>query len=261
MIDDWARLGFRAKPHYPAMCKESEDFVRHLQCDGMIVHALNFQSQLTLDSLYLRDAIALTPSGLVTCRMTKPNRIDEPEIARRELEAFGYVTSGAIISPGFLEAGDVIWLDDDFCAIGLSYRTNAAGVRQFQEYCNQSAECISVPLPHYLGSDVILHLSSLLSVLAKNLVIADVRYLPITFLDLLRDRGFRIIPMPEAERSTLAANILAMGGDRLVSIAGNPITQAILTAEGFELLTYSADNISLLGDGGPTCLTRPLELG
>jgi N-dimethylarginine dimethylaminohydrolase len=260
IIDEWARIGFRAKPHYHAMCREFESFVHCLRYDGMTVHTLDFQSKLTLDSLYIRDAIALSPSGLIACRMTKPNRIDEPGIVRRELESLGYATSGEIVPPGLIEAGDIVWLDDDFCAIGISYRTNADGARQFAQYCTRSAECIFVHLPHYRGPGVILHLSSLMSVIAKKLVVADIRYLPVTFLHLLRDRGIRIIPMPETERLTLAANILPIGANRLVSIAGNPMTHAVLTSEGFEMLTFLADNISLLGDGGPTCLTRPLVL-
>jgi N-dimethylarginine dimethylaminohydrolase len=42
---------------------------------------------------------------------------------------------------------------------------------------------------------------------------------------------------------------------------GNPETRRRLEAAGCEVLTYDATEISLKGQGGPTCLTRPLVRG
>ncbi len=42
---------------------------------------------------------------------------------------------------------------------------------------------------------------------------------------------------------------------------GNPQTRARLEAADCEVLTYDSAEISLKGQGGPTCLTRPLVRG
>jgi arginine deiminase len=44
-------------------------------------------------------------------------------------------------------------------------------------------------------------------------------------------------------------------------LEGNPETRRRLEAAGCEVLVYRGREISAKGDGGPTCLTRPLERG
>src|SRR5262249_39789664 len=154
-------------------------------------------------------------------------RITEPEGVLRELRPLGYPLKGRIEAPGKLEGGDVVWVDDDLCAVGLSYRTNLAGAEQFRRCCPETVECAFVHLPHYLGPNVILHLSSILSVLSKGLLLADLRYLSANFVQFLSHRNIRILPIPEDERITLGANVLSLGNDTLISLSGNSRTQAM----------------------------------
>ena len=63
---------------------------------------------------------------------------------------------------------------------------------------------------------------------------------------------------PPEESRTLACNILTLAPRQCILLSGNPQTQDILTNKSIEVLTYSGDEISLKGSGGPTCLTRPL---
>jgi arginine deiminase len=44
----------------------------------------------------------------------------------------------------------------------------------------------------------------------------------------------------------------------VVMVAGNPRTRAALEAAGCEVHVYEGSEISLKGDGGPTCLTAPI---
>jgi dimethylargininase len=44
----------------------------------------------------------------------------------------------------------------------------------------------------------------------------------------------------------------------VVMVEGNPVTRAALESSGCEVHTYEGSEISLKGDGGPTCLTAPL---
>ena len=46
-----------------------------------------------------------------------------------------------------------------------------------------------------------------------------------------------------------------------LALEGNPETRRRMEAAGVEVRTYAGDEISRKGDGGPTCLTRPLRRG
>ena len=41
-------------------------------------------------------------------------------------------------------------------------------------------------------------------------------------------------------------------------VEGNPVTKAGLEAAGCKVVEYAGREISVLGGGGPTCLTRPI---
>jgi arginine deiminase len=59
----------------------------------------------------------------------------------------------------------------------------------------------------------------------------------------------------------MGPNVLALGPRRALALAGNPRTRRRLEDAGVEVLVYTGEEISRKGDGGPTCLTRPLERG
>ena len=56
----------------------------------------------------------------------------------------------------------------------------------------------------------------------------------------------------------MGPNVLSLGPRRAVALDGNPFTRAAMEAAGVEVTTYRGAHISLNGDGGPTCLTRPI---
>ena len=56
----------------------------------------------------------------------------------------------------------------------------------------------------------------------------------------------------------MGPNVLALGPRRALALEGNDETRRRMERKGVEVLTYRGDEISRKGDGGPTCLTRPL---
>jgi N-dimethylarginine dimethylaminohydrolase len=46
------------------------------------------------------------------------------------------------------EGGDCLWLDERTLAVGLGYRTNAAGVAQLREAVGPEVEVVTVELPY-----------------------------------------------------------------------------------------------------------------
>jgi arginine deiminase len=56
----------------------------------------------------------------------------------------------------------------------------------------------------------------------------------------------------------MGCNVLAVAPRRVVMADGNPRTRAALESAGCEVHVYDGSEISLKGDGGPTCLTAPI---
>jgi arginine deiminase len=56
----------------------------------------------------------------------------------------------------------------------------------------------------------------------------------------------------------MGANVLALAPRLALALDGNPLTRRRLGEAGVEVLVYSGDELSRKGDGGPTCLTRPI---
>lgn len=257
---EWRTLNFTAPPDLDVAAAQHATFASILERAGARIDVLG-GAGLTLDSIYVRDASIVTPRGMVMCRMGKPARQDEPAAQQRRLEELGVAIAGAIEAPGLIEGGDVVWFDTRTVAVGRGYRTNDAGIAQFRECLGGDADVVVVPLPHYRGPSDVFHLMSVLSPVAEDLAVVYSPFMPVPFREWLIDRGLRLVEVPDSEFDSMGANVLAVGPRRVVMLAGNPVTQARLEAEGVEVWTYDGSEISLKGGGGLTCLTRPIERG
>jgi N-dimethylarginine dimethylaminohydrolase len=257
---EWRALNFTAPPDVDVAVAQHAAFSSLLERAGARVETLGGPG-LTLDSVYVRDASIVTPRGVVLCRMGKPARQHEPAAQRRRFEELGVPIAGAIEAPGLIEGGDVVWFDATTVAAGRGYRTNDAGIAQFRGLLGRDVEVVVVPLPHYRGPADVFHLMSIISPVAADLAVVYSPLMPVPFREWLVDRCLRLVEVPDSEFESMGANVLAVGPRRVVMLAGNPVTQARLAAEGVEVWTYEGSEISLKGGGGPTCLTRPLARG
>jgi N-dimethylarginine dimethylaminohydrolase len=102
---------------------------------------------------------------------------------------------------------------------------------------------------------------SLISPLDTDLAVAYLPLMPVRLVQLLAERGVALVEVPEDEFPTMGPNVLALGPRVALALEGNPVTQRRMEAAGVDVRTYRGDEISRKGDGGPTCLTRPLERG
>ena len=59
----------------------------------------------------------------------------------------------------------------------------------------------------------------------------------------------------------MGPNVLALAPRVALALEGNPETKRRMEAAGVEVRTYRGAEISRKGDGGPTCLTKPLARG
>jgi len=85
--------------------------------------------------------------------------------------------------------------------------------------------------------------------------------MPTAFVSWLENRGIQLVEVPEDEFITMGCNVLALGPRDTLMLDRLPKTRARLEAVGCKVQTYRGDEISRKGEGGPTCLTRPLIRG
>jgi N-dimethylarginine dimethylaminohydrolase len=173
-----------------------------------------------------------------------------------DFERAGVPIAGRLGDPEWAEGGDLCWLDERTLLAGYGYRTNEAGIARLQELL-PGVEVLAFDLPHWHGRDEVMHLMSLISPLAPDLAAVYPPLLPTRLAQLLEERGVELVEVPDEEFATMGSNVLALAPRVALAVEGNPETRRRMERSGVEVLTYRGDELSK-GDGGPTCLTRPL---
>lgn len=257
---EWENLNYLSKPNLLASKIEYIAFETILKNAGIDTKYFPRDKQLSLDSIYCRDASIATDYGMIICTMGKKARKMEPNTQRNVFESNGISVLGTIQAPGTLEGGDVAWLNEKTLAVGHTYRTNLEGIRQLKAMLlPHGVEVIVADLPHYRGVQDVFHLMSILSPVDKGLAVVYSPLMPIRFRNLLLDMDYKLVEVPEEEFESMGCNVLAIAPRKCVMVEGNPKTKAALEKEGCEVFSYKGEEISIKGGGGPTCLTRPIK--
>ncbi|UCC41650.1 MAG: amidinotransferase [Candidatus Aminicenantes bacterium] len=255
----WKELNYVGAPDFKRALVEYEEFIDYLKKGIPEVHFLPRNDKTGLDSIYVHDPVLVTEKGAILCKMGKEQRREEPEAIGDFLRGLDTPILGTINGEGMLEGGDVVLLNEHTMAVGLGYRTNQDGIRQLRNLTSGFIdELYVVPLPHWEGPEDVMHLMSLISPVDYNLAVVYSRLLPVPFRDWLLEREIDLVEVPDTEFGTMAANILALSPRRCLMLSGNPLTKEMLEKEGIEVFEYRGEEISLKGQGGPTCLTRPI---
>ena len=252
---DDATHGFLYPVDLDVALREHDTFVEVLSGLGPTVHVLDVESD-DPDLIYPFDPLLVTDRGAIPLRPGKPNRAGEPAVLEAWTQAAGIPTLGRIDPPGTIEGGDTFWLRPDLFCIGRTLRSNASGVFQLADLVGGDVRVYDVP--YWKGPAELIHLMSVISPVADDLVVVYLPLLPAGLWELLVDLDIRMIEVPEAEFPTLGCNVLAVRPGVVIMAEGNPETAAALAAAGCEVHTYPATQIGINGSGGPTCMTRPI---
>jgi len=255
----WREYGWRAEPDAAAAAAEHEALRAILAGAGAEVIVAE-GDRGNPDAIYAYDPVLVGADGAVLLRPGKDGRLKEPAALEAGLAEAGIPVAGRIEAPGTIDGGDTLWLDGRTLLVGRGYRTNAAGVEQLQE-AFPDVEVLSYDLPHWNGRGEVMHLMSLISPLDDDLALVYPRLAPVRLLELLAERGIETVEVPDEEFETMGPNVLALGPRFALALEGNNDTRRRLETAGVEVLVYKGDEISRKGDGGPTCLTRPLLRG
>ena len=252
----WRDYGWRAEPDPVAAAREHEAFCLLLEEAGAeVVVALHDAGNP--DAVYVYDPVLVGDEGVVVLRPGKEGRRREPDGVATALRDAGVPVVHEVAEPAIAEGGDTVWLDERTLLVAHGYRTNGAGIAAL-EAAFPGVETIRFDLPHWHGAGEVMHLMSLVSLLDADLALVYPRLAPVRLLELLAERGIRTVEVPDEEFETIGSNVLALGPRRALALEGNDETRRRMERAGVDVVTYRGDEISRKGDGGPTCLTRPI---
>lgn len=253
----WREYGWRAEPNVAGLAEEHEAFCAALAAAGAEVVVADTSVPTDPDAIYVFDPAIVSDRGAIVLRPGKDGRLVEAEAIAADLEQAGVPIAARLEPPASADGGDTIWLDESTLLVGRGYRTNDDGIHALRKAL-PDVNVLAFDLPHLHGSEVVLHLLSLLSPLDDDVVVAYLPLLPVRLVQLLQDLEVRIVEVPDDEFETMGPNVLALAPRVVLALEGNPETRKRLERAGVDVSVYRGDEISRKGDGGPTCLTRPL---
>ncbi len=255
---EWQKLSYHSRPDLVAAKSEYQKVEKILAAAGAEMIKLPAGEGLTLDSLYAHDALVVTPNGLVRPHMGKPARRLEPAVNCAHLASLGFPIAGEISAPGLLEGGDLVWIDRHTLLAGIGYRTNQEGIRQLSKLAGSDVEIHAFDMPHFKGRSDVFHLMSFLSPVDVDLAVVYLPLMPVRLVEFLETRGIKFVHVPEEEFASMGCNILALGPRHVMMVEGNPETEKRMIAAGIKVEVIKGYEICRKGEGGPTCMTRPL---
>lgn len=257
--ENWEKFAYFGCPDYEKVLQEYDAFEKIVKDHVENVYFLPCDERTGLDSIYAHDSLKVTSRGAIYFPMGKALRSQERLAAEEFLKSHGVPTLGYITSPGKMEGGDVLWIDEKTVAIGRGYRTNDEGIRQFKELTKDFIdEYIIVPMPHGDGEDACLHLMSIISFVDTDKAVVYSKYMPVFFREYLLKRGIQLIECGDAEYDYLGTNLLALEPGVCILIDGCPEIRKKIEDTGVKVYTYEGKELSYRGTGGPTCLTCPV---
>ena len=255
-LHGWQMCSWRVEPDATGIAREHEEFCRILEHAGAEVVLAESAAEGNPDAIYTYDPAIVAKDGALLLNPGKKCRRGEPAALAEDFERAGIPIAGRLSTAEWAEGGDFCWLDERTLLAGRGYRTNSDGIWAVERLLHD-VEVLVFDLPHWRGRGEVMHLLSLLSPLAEDVVVAYSPLLPVRLAQLLEERDIEIVPVPDEEFDSMGANVLALAPRVALAVEGNPETRQRMERAGVEVEVYEGTELSK-GDGGPTCLTRPL---
>lgn len=255
-LHGWCGCSWRAEPDARRIAEEHEAFCSLLEEAGAKVVYAESPAEGNPDAIYTYDPALVADEGALLLHPGKACRRAEVDAMAEDFERAGVPVAGRLREPECAEGGDCCWLDARTLLVGCGYRTNEAGIERLRELL-PDVEVLAYDLPHWHGRGEVMHLMSLISPLAPDLAVVYAPLLPTRLAQLLEEREVELVEVADDELESLGSNVLALAPRIALAVEGNPRTCERMKRAGVEVLTYRGEELSK-GDGGPTCLTRPL---
>jgi N-dimethylarginine dimethylaminohydrolase len=256
---DFERAGWRP-PDLSRLRRDHAALVELLDGLGVEVTVLPPADGL-VDACFTYDPVLVTGRGAIELQMAKPARAPEPARLAGALEEMGVPVVGRLNGAAYADAGDMFWLDGRTLAVGRGYRTNAAAHEQLTPVLAEEGVALErFDLPNHEGPEHLLHLLSVISPLADDMAVVFDPLAPVPLLEALDERGIRRVACDPDEFLLQGCNVLSVRPGVVVMADSCPRTRAAIERAGCEVHVYPAGELNK-GEGGPTCLTRPVLRG
>lgn len=256
----WEAFGWRSAPDPVEIVVEHAAFCEALEEAGAEVILAEGSVEGDPDAIYTYDPAIVTDAGAILLRSGKEGRRPESVTIEHDFIRAGVPVAARLEEPACADGGDLCWLGKRTLLAGRGYRTNDAGIEAIRRAL-PDVEVLCFDLPHHRGPGQVLHLMSFLSPVDRDLAVVFPPLMPVRLVQLLPERGIAFVEVPEEELETMGPNVLALAPRVVLALDGNPRTRTALERAGVEVRVYKGDELSRKGDGGPTCLTRPILRG
>lgn len=220
---------------------------------GVRTHILPADRNLPYQ-VFARDSSVMTPWGAIIMQLQKNYRRGEYAACMRF-----YLENGIpiydMVTAGNVEGGDLMVLKPGVAVCGYSgERSIAPAVNQISSWFqNEGWEFRS-----YAFDSHFLHLDVQMAMVADGLAVACVEVLEPDFVSWLRSHQIRIIEISYGDVMQMGANIVALGGERVLVPAASKKLISACRAEG---LTVFDPDVSMIAAGGGAvhCMCQPLR--
>ena len=255
-LHGWKRCGWRAEPDPAGIAAEHEAFCDLLAGAGAEVVLAESPADGNPDAIYTYDPALVSDAGALLLHPGKECRQAEVPAMAEDFERAGVPVAGRLEAPESAEGGDCCWLDERTLLAGCGYRTNEAGIARLRELL-PGVEVLAFDLPHWHGRDEVMHLMSLISPLAPTSPSSTRPCFPRGWHSCSRSAESSSSKSRTRSSTRWAPTSSPSHRGSHSPSRANPETRRRMERAGVEVLTYRGEELSK-GDGGPTCLTRPL---
>jgi N-dimethylarginine dimethylaminohydrolase len=217
------------------------------------VHFLEARDELAY-GVYARDSSFMTPFGAVVCQLANPRRRGEYATTLRfylEHEIPVY----ELVSAGNFEGGDFNMIEPGCVLVGYTGgRSEEVAARQVGGWMEREGlEVVYAPIDEFY-----VHIDLMVCMLAEKLAAVCLDTTEPELVAWLRGRGIEIVPVSFRDTMGLGCNVVALGNDRVLSVAQSSELNGKLRALGFTV--YDPDlSQFLFAGGGVHCMCQPLR--
>ena len=220
---------------------------------GVTLHRLDPDPALAYQ-VFARDSSVWSSAGPIVTQMHQWWRRGEYAPVIRFYQVAG-IEIDHMVTAAALEGGDLVLPAARCALIGhCEERTQEPAARQVAGWLEALGWDVRLqPFdPHFVHIDVIVCMA------APGLAVICEEAAPPRLADWLRSKGLELLPVSYSDAMRLGANVMALGGDRVISTAAAGSLNERLRALGLQV--YDPDLWPFtMGGGGPHCLVQPLR--
>ena len=204
-------------------------------------------------SCYTRDSVIAVPGGAIVTRLAAQQRQGEERWASAAVTSVGMPIIRTITGTGLMEGGSFAWLNPSTAAIGRSNCVNDEGIRQVREILSpQGIDLVIADLSMHE-----IHIDGSVLMIDVDLALVNPSLLPYSFLEELRSRQIRIVPLNDDDDPWIVNGLAISPGRILLPEGASDSTMAALEENNIQVITLPYDQMQLNG-GCIHCSTCPL---